>query len=52
MICDSEANLVFISDRLEGGYPLLVDRLRGILGDHETVGILSQRVADDRRRKN
>lgn len=34
MSFDSEANLVFISDQLEPRHPLLVDRLRGILGDH------------------
>ena len=34
MICDSEVNLVFISDQLEPRYPLLVDGMRGILGDH------------------
>ena len=34
MISDSEANLVFISDRLKPRYPSLVDRLRGILTEH------------------
>ena len=34
MITDSEANLVFISDSLEPRFPILVDRLRGILGDY------------------
>jgi agmatine deiminase len=34
MISDSETNLVFISDLLESRYPLLVDRLRGILTEH------------------
>jgi agmatine deiminase len=34
MISDSEANFVFVSDLLEPRYPPLVDRLRGILGEH------------------
>ncbi len=34
MISDAETNIVYISDRLEPKYRVLVDRLRGILGDH------------------
>ena len=34
MISDAEANIVYISDLLEPKYRVLVNRLRGILGDH------------------
>ncbi len=34
MICDSEANAVFVSDRLGPRYPKLVNELHNVLADH------------------
>lgn len=34
MLTDREKDVVYVSDRLEPAHPTLVDRLRGILGDH------------------
>src|SRR6516165_5040601 len=46
MINDSGANVVFISDRLESQYPILVDQLRFVLSEHGIPLRIARRTKD------